>query len=92
MSFFHRGKRGIQVSDTNTTTVSGHRSIRFRSPSRSSTEWRTAKYKKLTDNQKESLDRILLYWNAKLNTARRPSSTGLLTQFRDGFLESLLSS
>jgi hypothetical protein len=59
MSFFHCGKRGIQLSDTNTATLNGHRSNRFRNPSRSSTEWRTAKYKKLTDNQKESLDRIL---------------------------------
>jgi hypothetical protein len=59
MSFFHRGKRGIQVSDTNTTTLSRHRPTYFRDPTRTGTEWRTAKYKKLTDNQKESVDRIL---------------------------------
>lgn len=59
MSFFHRGKREVQLSDTNPVILNKQGPGHHRNRARSGAEWQTAKYRKLTEDQRESLDRIL---------------------------------
>lgn len=59
MSLFRRKRWEARQSDRNVGTPGGHGPSHYCIRSRSGIQWRTAKYKKLTKNQRESVERIL---------------------------------